>query len=195
MKYTQPRITFGGENWWLGIGFVVKHKLKPMRGMKFIRKQPARPYTEGVGIDLGIKDLAIISDTTKVRNINKTHTIRKLKKTGRRLQRQVSRKYQMNKKGDRYCKTGNLIKSEKRLLRINHRLANIRANHVHKATAAIIKRKPIVVCLEDLNVQGMMKMSDRTYVCPHCGNVIDRDFQAALNLKRCGEADLSKSAS
>lgn len=101
----------------------------------------------------------------------------------------------MNKKGDRYCKTGNLIKSEKRLLRINHRLANIRANHVHKATAAIIKRKPIFVCLEDLNVQGMMKLSDRTYVCPHCGNVIDRDFQAALNLKRCGEADLSKSAS
>ena len=110
------------------------------------------------------------------------------------MQRQVSRKYQMNKKGDRYCKTGNLIKSEKRLLRINHRLANIRANHVHKATAAIIKRKPIVVCLEDLNVQGMMKMSDRTYVCPHCGNVIDRDFQAALNLRRYGEAELSKSA-
>ncbi|SHK48626.1 putative transposase [Selenomonas ruminantium] len=63
-------------------------------------------------MDLGIKDLAIISDATKVKNINKTHTIRKLKKTRRRLQRQVSRKYQMNKKGDRYCKTGNLIKSE-----------------------------------------------------------------------------------
>jgi putative transposase len=250
MKYTQPRITFDGENWWLGIGFVVKHKLKPMRGLKFVRKQPKRSYTEGVGIDLGIKDLAIISDSTVVKNINKSHTIRKLKKKRRRLQRQVSRKYQMNKKGDSYCKTSNLIKSEKRLLRINHRLADIRANHVHQATRRIINRKPRFICLEDLNVQGMMKnkhlsekvqeqnfyefrrqieykaqwaripvviadrwypssktciecgyvnkdlkLSDRTYVCPVCGNVIGRDFQASLNLKRYGEAELSKSAS
>ena len=249
-KYTNPRITFDGENWWLGVGFVVKHKLKPMRGLKFVRKQPKRPYAEGVGIDLGIKDLAIISDTNKVRNINKSHTVRKLKKTRRRLQRQVSRKYQMNKKGDSYCKTSNLIKSEKRLLRINHRLANIRANHVHQATRAIIDRKPRFICLEDLNVQGMMKnkhlsekvqeqnlyeflrqieykahwagisvviadrwypssktcvecgyinkdlkLSDRTYICPHCGNVIDRDFQASLNLKRYGETELSQFAS
>jgi len=250
MKYTQPRITFDGENWWLGIGFVVKYKLKPMRGLKFVRKQPKRPYTEGMGIDLGIKDLAIISDSTVVKNINKSHTIRKLKKKRRRLQRQVSRKYQINKKGDSYCKTSNLIKSEKRLLRINHRLANIRANHVHQATRAIIDRKPRFICLEDLNVQGMMKnkhlsekvqeqnfyefrrqieykahwaripviiadrwypssktcvecgyvkkdlkLSDRTYICPHCGNVIDRDFQASLNLKRYGETELSQSAS
>ena len=250
VKYTQPRITFDGENWWLGIGFVVKHKLKPMRGLKFVRKQPKHPYTEGVGIDLGIKDLAIISDSTVVKNINKSHTIRKLKKKRRRLQRQVSRKYQMNKKGDSYCKTSNLIKSEKRLLRINHRLADIRANHVHQATRIIINRKPRFICLEDLNVQGMMKnkhlsekvqeqnfyefrrqieykahwaripvviadcwfpssktcvecgyvnkdlkLSDRTYVCPVCGNVIDRDFQASLNLKRYGETELSKSAS
>ena len=249
MKYTQPRITFDGENWWLGIGFVVKHKLKPMRGLKFVRKQPKRSYTEGVGIDLGIKDLAIISDSTVVKNINKSHTIRKLKKKRRRLQRQVSRKYQMNKKGERYCKTSNLIKSEKRLLRINHRLKNIRTNHVHQATVAIIEQKPSFICLEDLNVQGMMKnrhlsekvqeqnlyefrrqieykahwakiavviadgwypssktciecgyikkdlkLSDRTYICPQCGNVIDRDFQAALNLRRYGEAELSKSA-
>jgi len=250
MKYTQPRITFDGENWWLGIGFVVKHKLKPMRGLKFVRKQPKRPYTEGVGIDLGIKDLAIISDSTVVKNINKSHTIKKLKKKRRRLQRQVSRKYQMNKKGDSYCKTSNLIKSEKQLLRINHRLANVRANHVHQATRTIINRKPRFICLEDLNVQGMMKnkhlsekvqeqnlyefrrqieykahwaripvviadrwfpssktcvecgyinkdlkLSDRTYVCPHCGNVIDRDFQASLNLKCYGEEELFKSAS
>ena len=250
VKYTQPRITFDGEIWWLGIGFVIKYKLKPMRGLKFLRKQPRRPYTEGVGIDLGVKDLAIVSDSTVVKNINKSHTIRKLKKTRRRLQRQVSRKYQMNKKGESYCKTSNIIKSEKRLLRINHRLANIRTNHVHQATRAVVNRKPRFICLEDLNVQGMMKnkhlsekvqeqnlyefrrqieykaqwaripvviadrwypssktciecgyinkdlkLSDRTYVCPVCGNVIDRDFQASLNLKRYGEAELSKSAS
>ena len=248
-KYTSPRITFDGENWWISIGIRASRKLKPLCGLKFSCKKATPRYTEGAGIDLGIKDLAISSDSTKVRNINKSYTIRKLKKTRRRLQRQVSRKYQMNKKGESYWKTSNLIKSEKRLLRINHRLVNIRANHVHQATAAIIKRKPSFVCLEDLNIQGMMKnkhlsekvqeqkfyefhrqieykahwariavviadrwypssktcvecgyvkkdlkLSDRTYVCPHCGNVIDRDFQAALNLKRYGEAELSKSA-
>lgn len=249
-KYTNPRISFDGENWWLGIGYVVSRKLKPLRELKFIRKQLKKPYTEGIGIDLGIKNLAIISDKTKVKNINKSHAIRKLKKKRRRLQRQVSRKYQMNKKGDSYCKTSNIIKAEKQLLRINHRLTNIRTNHVHQATRAIIDRKPRFVCIEDLNVQGMMKnkhlsekvqeqnlyefrrqieykahwakipvviadrwfpssktciecghikkdlkLNDRTYVCSVCGNVIDRDFQASLNLKRYGETELSKSAS
>lgn len=249
VKYVNPRITFDGESWWLGIGFVVKRKLTPLRGLTFIRKQPKSPYTEGIGIDLGVKDLAIISDESKVKNINKSLTIRKLKKKRRRLQRQVSRKYQMNTKGESYCKTGNITKTEKQLLRINHRLTNIRDNHVHQATAAIMKRKPRFICLEDLNVQGMMKnkhlseavqeqklyefrrqieykaqrakiavviadrwypssktcsccgyvkkdlkLSDRTYVCPVCGNMIDRDFQAALNLKRYGEAEIFKSA-
>ena len=156
----------------------------------------------------------------------------------------------MNKKGDRYCKTSNLIKSEKQLLRINHRLANIRQNHVHQTTTAIIKRKPSFVCLEDLNIRGMMKnrylsekiqeqnlyefrrqieykahwakisviiadrwypssktcvicghvkkdlnLSERMYVCPVCGNVIDRDFQAALNLKCYGDVEQMTSAS
>ena len=252
-KYTDPRITFDGEHWWLSVGVKPIRNIKPLRGLKFVRKYKRlkrTAYTDGVGIDLGIKDLAIVSDAVTVRNINKTHTIRKLKKTRRRLQRQVSRKYQKNKKGERYCKTSNITKSEKRLLRINHRLTNIRLNHAHQATTAIINRKPRFICLEDLNVQGMMKnkhlsekvqeqnlrefrrqieykarwakitviiadrwypssktcvecgyvkkdlkLTDRTYVCPHCGNVIDRDFQAALNLKRYGEAELLKSAS
>ena len=208
-----------------------------------------KPFTEGIGIDLGIKNLAIISDSNIVKNINKTQKICKLKKRKRRLQRQISRKYEKNKKGESYSKTSNIIKSEKRLLRVNHRLTNIRQNHVHQATSAIIKRKPSFVCLEDLNVQGMMKnkhlaekvqeqkfyefrrqieykakrtgihvviadrwfpssktcvecgfvkkdlkLSDRTYICPHCGNAIDRDFQASLNLKCYGETELLKSA-
>ena len=249
-KYMNPRIAFDGERWWLSVGIQTTRHLKPLRRLSFACKKQRQTRSEGIGIDLGIKDLAVLSDTTKVGNINKTRAIRILKKKRRRLQRQVSRKYQMNKKGDSYCKTSNLIKSEKRLLRINHRLANIRQNHIHQATTAIIKRKPSFVCLEDLNVRGMMKnrylsekiqeqnlyefrrqieykarwakipvviadrwypssktcvicghvkkdlnLSERTYVCPVCGNVIDRDFQAALNLKYYGEAEQMKSAS
>ena len=248
-KYTNPRIAFDGERWWLSVGIQTARKLKPLRGLSFVCKKRRYARSEGIGIDLGIKDLAVLSDATKVGNINKTRAIRKLKKKRRRLQRQVSQKYQMNKKGDSYCKTSNLIKSEKRLLRINHRLANIRQNHVHQATTSIIKRKPSFVCLEDLNVRGMMKnrylsekiqeqnlyefrrqieykahwakipvviadrwypssktcvicghvkkelnLLERTYICPVCGNIIDRDFQAALNLKRYGEAEQVKLA-
>lgn len=249
-KYTNPRIAFDGERWWLSVGIQTARKLKPLCGLSFAYRKRRYTRSEGIGIDLGIKDLAVLSDATKVRNINKTRAIRRLKKKRRRLQRQVSRKYQMNKKGDRYCKTSNLIKSEKQLLRINHRLANIRQNHVHQTTTAIIKRKPSFVCLEDLNIRGMMKnrylsekiqeqnlyefrrqieykahwakisviiadrwypssktcvicghvkkdlnLSERMYVCPVCGNVIDRDFQAALNLKRYGDAEQMTSAS
>lgn len=249
-KYTNPRIAFDGERWWLSVGIQTARKLKPLRGLSFAYRKRRYIRSEGIGIDLGIKDLAVLSDATKVRNINKTRAIRRLKKKRRRLQRQVSRKYQMNKKGDRYCKTSNLIKSEKQLLRINHRLANIRQNHVHQTTTAIIKRKPSFVCLEDLNIRGMMKnrylsekiqeqnlyefrrqieykahwtkisviiadrwypssktcvicghvkkdlnLSERIYVCPVCGNVIDRDFQAALNLKCYGDVEQMTSAS
>ena len=249
-KYTNPRIAFDGERWWLSVGIQTARKLKPLRGLSFAYRKRRYTRSEGIGIDLGIKDLAVLSDATKVRNINKTRAIRRLKKKRRRLQRQVSRKYQMNKKGDRYCKTSNLIKSEKQLLRINHRLANIRQNHVHQSTTAIIKRKPSFVCLEDLNIRGMMKnrylsekiqeqnlyefrrqieykahwtkisviiadrwypssktcvicghvkkdlnLSERMYVCPVCGNVIDRDFQAALNLKCYGDVEQMTSAS
>ena len=74
---------------------------------------------DGVRIDLGIKDLAICGDIDKpYRNINKTKKVRRLEKKRRRLQRQISKKYIMNKKGDSYCKTSNIIKSEKRLLRL-----------------------------------------------------------------------------
>ena len=156
-KYMNPRIAFDGERWWLSVGIQTTRHLKPLRRLSFACKKRRQARSEGIGIDLGIKDLAVLSDTTKVGNINKTRAIKRLKKKRRRLQCQVSRKYQMNKKGDSYCKTSNLIKSEKRLLRINHRLTNIRQNHIHQATTAIIKRKPSFVCLEALNVRGMMK--------------------------------------
>lgn len=199
------------------------------------------PRNEGIGIDLGIKDLAICSDRSKpYKNINKTHEIKKLEKRKRRLQRQVSRKYLINKKGESYTKTSNIIKSEKKLLKLNHRLTNIRGNYLHQTTSEIIKREPSFITIEDLNVSGMMKnkhlskavqqqkfyefrrqleykckwnnielrivnrffpssklchecgsiksdlkLSDRVYVCKECGNVINRDYQASLNLRDC----------
>ena len=144
-KYINPRITFDGINWWISVGIEYSDNTD-------------MPKNEGIGIDLGIKDLAVCSDIDKpYTNINKTQKIRKLKKKKRRLQRQISRKYLINKKGESYCKTSNIIKVEKKLLKLNHRLADIRHNYLHQVTTEIINRKPKFIVLEDLNVKGMMK--------------------------------------
>ena len=143
-KYVNPRITFDGINWWVSVGIEYEDNYNI-------------PKNKGIGIDLGIKDLAVCSDGKVYKNINKTKRVKKLEKKRRRLQRQISKKYELNKEGRSYCKTSNIIKSEKKLLKLNHRLTNIRHNYLHQITTEIINRKPMFIVLEDLNVSGMMK--------------------------------------
>ena len=227
-KYMNPRFTYDGLYWYISVGIEIDD-------------DGTLPLNEGIGIDLGVKDLAICSDGNTYENINKTQRVKKLEKRKRRLQRSISRRYEKNKKGGSYCKTSNIIKREKELLKIVKRLTNIRHNHLHQTTSEIVKRKPSFICIEDLNVSGMMKnkylskvvqqqgfyefrrqieyksewnnipviiadrffpssklcsccgnikkdlkLSNRIYKC-ECGNIIDRDFQASLNLKIYGE--------
>ena len=215
-------------NWWVTVGIEYKDSNVLL-------------FNNGIGIDLGIKNLAICSDKNIYKNINKEVSIKKLEKRKRRLQRSVSRRYEKNKKGESYYKTSNIIKSEQKLLKLNQRLTNIRQNYLHQTTSEIINRKPRFICIEDLNVKGMiknkhlsksvqqqcfgefrkqieyksawnhipviiadkwfpssklcnccgnikkdLKLSDRIYKCD-CGNIIDRDYQASLNLKKYGE--------
>ena len=232
-KYMNPRFVFDGLHWWLTVSVEVEDNT-------------TIPMNEGIGIDLGLKDLAVCSDGNTYKNINKTNKVKKIEKRKRRLQRSISRKYNMNKEGVRYKKTSNIIKREKELLKVIKRLTNIRHNHLHQTTSEIIKRKPSFICIEDLNVSGMMKnkhlsnaiyqqgfrnfrrqieykakwnnipviladrffpssklcsccgmikkdlkLSDRIYQCD-CGNIIDRDYQASLNLKKYGENVLNQ---
>ena len=143
-KYINPHVVYDGINWFICVGIEVKDNKE-------------LPMNDGIGIDLGIKDLAICSDGNTYKNINKTQNIKKLEKKKRRLQRSINRKYLNNKKGGRYHKTSNIIKSEKKLLKLNHRLTNIRNNYLHKVTSEIINRKSKFITIEDLNVSGMMK--------------------------------------
>ena len=143
-KYENPRISCDGLNWWLSVA--VEYEIE----------KHTENFCEPIGIDLGIKNLAVCSDGTIYPNINRTKEIRRLKKKQRRLQRSISRKYLKNKKGESYCKTHNIIKSEKLLLKVHHRLKNIRQNYRHQITTEIISRKPRLIVLEDLNVKGMM---------------------------------------
>ena len=231
-NYSNPRIKYDGLNWYLTVGIEYKDK-------------ESIPSNDGIGIDLGIKDLAICSDKHKYKNINKIQKVKKLEKRKRRLQRCISRRYEKNKKGEGYCKTSNIKRKEKELLKVSRKLANIRLNYLHQITTEIIKRKPSFICIEDLNVKGIMKnkhlskaiqqqcfgefrrqieykskwnntkviiadrffpssrlcsccnkikkdlkLSDRIYRC-ECGNIIDRDYQAAINLKQYGEMRIS----
>ena len=227
-KYVNLRIKYDGINWYITVGIEYEDST-------------TIPSNDGIGIDLGIKDLAICSDGAKYKNINKSQKVKKLEKQKRRLQRSISRSYEKNKKGESYCKTNNVIKKEKLLLKRNHRLTNIRKNYLNQTISEIVNRKPRFICIEDLNVSGMMKnrhlskavqaqgffwfrkqleykcsdkgiqlivadrfypssklcsccgnikkdlkLSDRVYRCA-CGNMIDRDFQASINLKTYGE--------
>ena len=226
-KYYNPRIKYDGLNWYITVGVNYDDCTN-------------EPKNNGIGIDLGIKDLAICSDGNVYKNTNKSKKIKRLEKKKRRLQRSISRKIKNSeRKGRQTCNT---VKAKKKFLKVSHKLTNIRHNYLHQTTSSIVKREPSFICIEDLNVSGMMKnrhlskavqqqcfyefrrqieykaawnnikiviadrfypssktcyccgtikkdlkLSDRIYKCECCGNVIDRDYQAALNLKQYGE--------
>jgi len=225
-KYTNPRISFDGMYWYISVGIEKEQQILGLTN-------------ESIGIDVGIKDLAICSNGMTFKNINKTKSVKKYEKKLRRLQRRVSCKYQKNKEGSKFVKTSNVIKIEKQIKLLHRKLANIRSNHSHQATNMIVKTKPSRVVMETLNIKGMMKnrhlskaiakqclyefkrqiqykcefngiefveadrwypssktcsecghikpkfsLSVRTYICEECGCVIDRDYNASVNLSR-----------
>ena len=228
IKYINPRVTFDGLNWWISLGIEYLDNIE-------------MPTNEGIGIDLGVEKLAVISDGNIYKNINKTEKVKKLEKRKKRLQRKVSKKYEKGREGNRYKKTKNIIKLENKLKKLNQRLTNIRHNYLHQTTTEIIKRKPSFIVVEDLNTKGMiknkhlsksiqeqrfyefyrqlqyksewnnvklivadrffpssktcsqcgsykrdLKLSNRKYICENCNSILDRDYNASLNLKNYG---------
>ena len=113
-------------------------------------------YTDGIGIDLGIKTLATVSDGTTVPNIKTFRRVRILNKRLKRLQRKVSRKYLINK-CNKHNKTKNIIKLERQIKLIHRSIKNIRINHIRKFVSKLVKKQPQYIAIEDLNVKGMMK--------------------------------------
>ena len=225
IKYINPRISHDGLNWFISVGIEYLDSIDI-------------PLNKGIGIDLGVKDLAVCSNEVIYRNINKTKKMKRLEKQKKRLQRKVSRKYEMNKNGLKYIKTKNIVKLEHKIRHVQHKLNGIRDNYTHQATTEIVKTKPSFVVIEDLNIQGMMKnkhlskaiqqqnlyefgrqikykglwdnieirianrwypssktchecgnvnrlldLNDREWVCTECGCVLDRDYNASLNLR------------
>lgn len=113
-------------------------------------------YTNGVGVDLGIKTLATVSDGTTVSNIKTFRRVRILNKRLKRLQRRVAKKYLING-CNKHNKTKNIIKLERQIKLIYRSLRNIRINHIRKFVSELVKKQPQYIAIEDLNVKGMMK--------------------------------------
>ena len=111
---------------------------------------------EGIGIDLGLKDLAIVSNGKTYRNINKSAGLKKLEKQLIREQRSLSRKYENLKKGES-TQRANIQKQKLKVQKLHHKMDNIRTDHINKTIAEIVKTKPSYITIEDLNVKGMMK--------------------------------------
>ena len=111
---------------------------------------------EGIGIDLGLKDLAIVSNGKTYRNINKSAGLKKLEKQLIREQRSLSRKYENLKKGES-TQRANIQKQKLKVQKFHHKMDNIRTDHINKTIAEIVKTKPSYITIEDLNVKGMMK--------------------------------------
>lgn len=240
--YSNPHISYDGKYWYLTIGYEVKEKDNKLT-------------EESLGIDLGIKELAICSNGKRYKNINKTKEVKRLQKKLKREQRKFSRRIKNNtkdyssyinnqgykcekpnfKRPLKECK--NINKQQRIIKRIYRRITNIKNNYLHQVTSEIVKTKPSRIVIEDLKISNMMKnkhlskaiqeqkfyefrklieyksklqgitiviantmfpssktcsqcdnikkdlkLKDRVYKCDKCGLIIDRDFNASLNL-------------
>ena len=111
---------------------------------------------EGIGIDLGLKDFAIVSNGKTYKNINKSAKLKKLEKQLIRGQRSLSRKYENSKKGES-TQRANIQKQKIKVQKLYQKIDNIRTDYINKTIAEIVKTKPSFITIEDLNVKGMMK--------------------------------------
>ena len=111
---------------------------------------------EGIGIDLGLKDFAIVSNGKTYKNINKSAKLKKLEKQLIREQRSLSRKYENLKKGES-TQRANIQKQKLKVQKLHHKIDDIRTDYINKTIAEIVKTKPSYITIEDLNVSGMMK--------------------------------------
>ncbi len=158
-KYINPRIKYDGKYWYISVGYKVEQKEVDLNDIS-------------IGIDLGIKELATISDGTVYKNINKSKRVRKLKKKLKREQRKLSRMLEDNTDYHAMSKSGkgtvpvykrklsdckNIQKQKKKIKLICRTLRNIRENNLHQVTTGIVKTKPSRIVIEDLNVSGMIK--------------------------------------
>ena len=192
-KKQVANISFDGKYWYLSYTEDVETKVADLP-----------EYTDGIGVDLGIKTLATFSDGTRVPNIKMFRRVRILQKRLKRLQRKVSQKYLINK-CNKQNKTKNIIKLEKQMKLIHRSIRNIRINHICNFVSVLVKKQPKYIAIEDLNVKGMMKNKHLAKDIANCSfytirehlirkaterhiaiRLVDRFYPSSKNCSNCG---------
>ena len=143
VSYQNPRITCDNGRWYISVAADVECT-------------DAVEVTEPIGVDLGVKELAVVSDGQIFKNINKTRKLKQLEKRKKRLQRRASRHYERMVK-TRCKKSRGLEKLEKQIRSVNNKIRDQHTNHIHQMTSKLVKTKPAFIVIEDLNVNGMLK--------------------------------------
>ncbi|KAB2480666.1 RNA-guided endonuclease InsQ/TnpB family protein [Bacillus cereus] len=139
-KPSNPRVTFDGRHWWISVGFQEDFELQELTN-------------ESIGVDVGLKELFVASNGTKERNINKDAKVKKLLRRKKSAQRDMSRRF---KKGMKIQSAG-YEKAKAEHLRLSRKIMNIRNNHIHQATARLVKTKPMRIVVEDLSISNLLK--------------------------------------
>ncbi|HDR8108704.1 TPA: transposase [Bacillus cereus] len=139
-KTSNPRVTFDGRHWWISVGFQEDFESQELTD-------------ESIGVDIGLKELFVASNGMKERNINKDAKVKKLLKRKKSAQRDMSRRF---KKGVKIQSTG-YEKAKAEHLRLSRKITNIRNNHIHQATAKLVKTKPMRIVVEDLSISNLLK--------------------------------------
>ncbi len=189
-KLRNTRVIHDGKFWFLTFSYDVVEQQKVMIG-------------QVLGVDLGIKNTAIVSDGRVYTNINNTKRVKQLEKRLKYLQRKLSNKYEVN---GSYIDTKNIKKLKQEIKLLHRKLKNIRLNHTHNITADLVKTKPSKIVIEDLNVKGMMKnchlakaiqkqnfytfRQQLEYKGEYCGIDIvkaDRFYPSSKKCSNCGE--------
>ncbi|HDR7624328.1 transposase [Bacillus mycoides] len=139
-KPSNPRVTFDGRHWWISVGFEESFEAQELTD-------------ESIGVDVGLKELFVASNGTKERNINKDAKVKKLLKRKKSAQRDMSRRFTKGVK----IQSAGYEKAKIEHLRLSRKITNIRNNHIHQATAKLVKTKPMRIVVEDLNISNLLK--------------------------------------
>ncbi|MGC7809042.1 RNA-guided endonuclease InsQ/TnpB family protein [Bacillus paranthracis] len=139
-KPSNPRVTFDGRHWWISVGFQEDFEFQELTN-------------ESIGVDVGLKELFVASNGMKERNINKDAKVKKLLRRKKSAQRDMSRRF---KKGVKIQSAG-YEKAKAEHLRLSRKIMNIRNNHIHQATAKLVKTKPMRIVVEDLSISNLLK--------------------------------------
>ena len=118
--------------------------------------QPISTHNDGIGIDLGIKEFAVLSTNKTYKNINKSRVIKNIEKRLKREQKRLSKKY-INKKKGIATLNKNIYKKISRIQKLYYRLSCIRTDYINKIVNDVVKTKPQFITIENLNITGMMK--------------------------------------